>query len=357
MATEKQIAANRENAKRSSGPSEASRSKTRFNATRHGLASELPELETNLSPEFLDRRAKWGAEQRPHGVAAGWALDRAVAATFRIERCEQGIDAHIAEVQNRARLSWDEDRALEAATLFDRLERNPILVSRQLQTTLAGVVLLIEAWMLLGEALEGDRDWSESERSRALDLLGVDPDFRSGRTVVDAPEGEDSAAFRRALALEEFDRLETLRDHSMIPLDEMARRRSIQGDVALLSKEAKLLLRYEREAWTHFKRSMKQVQNPTPVVVAPTPLVIPPPRPLQRPIPPIQPTLPEPRPAEPAKSAPARNEANFLPIVTVLGVEDPKLGEFDGRRGILNSGSPFAPERSQFLDFAIGRAS
>jgi hypothetical protein len=357
MASEKQIEANRRNSTLSKGPkSTCGKMRSALNSTRHGLAARSPDVEAAFSPEFEERRARWGAEQQPEGEAAGWALDRAVAATFRIERCEHAIDEHISTVQQRARLTWDEDRAVDAATIAARLDRDPVLASRQLQTTLAGVLILMEAWILLVGALETDDDWSESECSRALDLLGVDPDLRNGPMPIDAPEGVDQIASRKGLALEEFNRLEALRDQALIPLDEMERRRAMKGNVALLSKEAKLLLRYEREAWNHFNRSMKELKNstPPPVVVAPTPVIAQPPKPPAAPTPP---SLQEERRALLAEAAPYRKEATDRLIAQGFTDENAMLDELERRLGILDAEGPFAPERSQFVDFAVGRSS
>jgi hypothetical protein len=288
MATERQIESNRRNAARSTGPkTEAGKARSRANATRHGLAGESADVEMGLSAEFEGRRAMWAAEQKPVGEAAGWALDRAVAASLRIERCERAMEEVTATARERARLAWDQDRAVEAATVAARLAEDPALVSRQLQASLAGVGLLVEAWLGLAATLDAGGDWSESEALRALDLLGVAADLRSGPTPIDGPDGADPVAFRRALAIEELDRLEALRDEAMIPLDEMERRLAITGDVALLSKSANLVLRYERDAWRRYRESIREVQAPAPppVVVAPVPAPAPAPTPasLRRP--------------------------------------------------------------------------
>jgi hypothetical protein len=347
MATERQIEANRKNATRSTGPSPEARSRTRFNATKHGMAGELAEVEAARSPEFEDRRARWAADQNPVGEAGHWALDRAVAASLRIERCERAVDGLVAGAQQRARLAWDEDRAVEAATILGRLSRDPVLASRQLQTTFAGVGLLLEAWLGLLGALQGGSDWSESEVSRALDLLGVAADLRSGRTLVEAPEGTDPVAFRRELALEELERLEQLRDEAMAPLDESDRRRAATGDLALLSKPAKLVLRYERDAWRRYNQAMKELkaQAPPPAAVAPSPVV------------------PSPTPAE--ARAPRSTEAERRKSATTAPIDpiddDAWFDDLERRMGALPEAperSQFvATERSQFVDFAIGRSA
>ena len=280
MATERQIQANRLNAARSTGPtSRAGKAKSRANATKHGLAGESAAVEAGTSAEFEERRARWAAEREPVGQAAGWALDRAVAASLRIERCERSLENLTAASRERARLAWDQDRAVEAATIAGRLARDPVLASRQLQASLAGVELLVEAWLGLVAALGAGGDWSESQASRALDLLGVAADLRSGRTPIDGPEGGDPVAFRRGLALEEVDRLEALGEEALAPLDEMDRRHALAGDVALLSRPAKLVLRYERDAWRRFRESMRQVEAGAQAVAPPSPPVVaPPPR-------------------------------------------------------------------------------
>jgi hypothetical protein len=264
MASQRQIEANRRNAERSKGPtSELGKSRSRLNATKHGMAAELPDIEAGHSPEFLDRRAKWSAEFSPVGEAGQWAMDRAVAASFRIERCEKAIDGVIDASRDRAGLAWDQDRAVEAASIAGRLAKDPVLASRQLETTRSGVVLLIGLWFGLSEALQAPEGWSESDTSKALDLLGVPADLRSGRTPIDGPEGTDLGAFRQALALDEIARLEALRDEALNELDELERRRAMAGDQALFSKPAKLILRYERDAWRRYRESIKEVQNPS----------------------------------------------------------------------------------------------
>ena len=280
MATERQIEANRLNAARSTGPtSRAGKAKSRANATKHGLAGESAGVEAGFSAEFEERRSRWAAEREPVGEAAGWALDRAVAASLRIERCERAMEDLTAASRERARLAWDQDRAVEAATIAGRLARDPVLASRQLQASLAGVEILVEAWLGLAATLVDGKDWSESQASRALDLLGVAADLRSGRTLVDGPEGTDPVDYRRELVREEIERLEALGEEALAPLDEMDRRHALAGDVALLSRPARLVLRYERDSWRRYRESIRQVEAGAQAVAPPSPPVVaPPPR-------------------------------------------------------------------------------
>ena len=271
MATERQIAANRRNSARSTGPrSEAGKLVSRGNSTKHGMAGASAMVGPGPSDAFRERRAKWAAEYDPAGESGHWALDRAVAASLRIERCERAVEELIGASRGRAALAWDQDRAVEAAQVAGRLARDPVLASRQLETTAAGVGLLIDAWCGLHQALEAPEGWSDSDASRALDLLGIHADFRAGRTAIDGPEGADPVEFRKALALDEVDRLEEL-EARLAQLDEMDRRRAMAGDSALLSRPAKLLLRYERDAWRRYRESIREVRGAAPEP-APTPI-------------------------------------------------------------------------------------
>ena len=124
MATERQVEANRKNAAKSTGPrTESGKARSRINATKHGMARESADVEAMASSEFAERRAKWAAEFEPVGETGEWALDRAVASSIRIERCERAIDDILDGSSERARLAWDQDRAVEAATIFNRLRQ------------------------------------------------------------------------------------------------------------------------------------------------------------------------------------------------------------------------------------------
>ena len=276
MASERQVQANRKNASKSTGPrTQEGKAKSRANATRHGMAVESTEVEIGLSPAFLERRAKWGAEQKPSGEAAEWALDRAVAATLRIERCERTLDAYITTSSARASLAWDEDRAAEAARLGAKLADAPALVSRDLETSRAGAQWLLVAWLDLAATLEDGKDWSEAELSRSLDLLGQPPEFRDGPGPAEG-DPTDTRSARLDLAHRQVERLKELRDEALAPLDEMDRRMAIEGDITLLSKPAARILRYERDAWRRYRESMAVVQSQPATlsqVVAPAPKV------------------------------------------------------------------------------------
>jgi hypothetical protein len=316
MASEKQIEANRKNASKSSGPkTDEGKAKSRANATKHGMAVESTDVEASISPEFLQRRADWAAELQPNGQAAGWALDRAVAASLRIERCERTLEAHITDSRARAMMTWDEDRDAEAGRLASRLAKEPSRVARELETSRAGVIWLLEAWLNLAETLEDGRDWSEPQAALACDRLGQLPEFR------DEPSEGDEPARRVArldLAHGEIDRLKTRRDEALTPLDAIEHKLALEGDIALLSKPAARVLRYERDAWKRYRDAMAEVQasrTSLPSSLAPMPQS----KPAEKPVDP-EPSFEEQRRAIREAAAP------FVEVVTdelrELGIED-----------------------------------
>jgi hypothetical protein len=280
---------------------------------------------------------------------------------LRIDRCGRAVDTLCDASAARARLAWDEDRAVEAVTTFGQLTKDPALASCQLQTTAAGAWLLIVAWLVLIAALDHG-DWSEADRSKALDLLGIAPDQRSGLTPVDDPDVPDPVAFRRDLASEEVGRLEALREEALLPLDENARRHAMTGDLALLSKPAKLLLRYERDAWRRYReaiqelKSSKPAQSPLPASVVSTPQASEPPK---KPAPPPPPAIDEQeRQALMAEAKQILAQFGVAPMAPAVPDEDDAwLDALEARIEALPSGRTSVTERTQFAGVAVGQRS
>jgi hypothetical protein len=301
MSTARQIEANRENALRSTGPkTELGKSRSRSNALKHGMTGNG--VADSESEAFRARRQSWAVEYRPLGMAANWQMDRLVEASLQLDRCGTALNQTLAEHRGRAFHSWDSDRRIEAAQISNGLARKPGWTTRKLQTSWHGAELLVEIWERLGQALEAAGDWSESERSTALDLLGLPPLLRAGRTPLDAPAGTDALAHLRALVQGEIASLaESMERHAV--LDDMERCHAEEGSTGLLSKPAQLILRYERDAWRHYDAAAHALGRPTqaesparPPAKAPTPPHTPrpssPPRPVNSPSTPEQPSPP-----------------------------------------------------------------
>ncbi len=271
MATDRQVEANRRNSGLSTGPrSTEGKSASRRNAVKHGLAGTSTDVEGLLQAEFDGRRREWAATIGPETDEANYALDRAVAASIRIERCEDAIDALTVSQTARARLTWDDDRKVEAATLLGRLPGDPVLVAAQLASTRHGADLVIATWDRLGEALFAKGDWSEFEASTALDLLGIPTGLRDGRTPLDPPEGTDRSEWLRGVAVGEIARLDRRKAESLDTLDGIDRRQAEVATLVVLSKPAALILRYERDAWRRYRESIRAAKAPAADTADPT---------------------------------------------------------------------------------------
>ena len=281
------------------------RERTRFNAVKHGMgranspsSRPPPPMPSPIGSRSWARRI--GLPTRP----ANGRLDREPSPLGPDRSAAGRLSAHerprAPGAKVRASVAWDQDRAVEAATLFGRLAKDPFLVARQLETTLHGVRMLIDAWFGLTEPLEAGRDWSDDEASRgtrpapgvALDTCPIGPDADRG------PRGDRRPRLspRRDPRRDRFGRLEAVRDEVMAPLDEMNRQIAMEGDLALLSKPAQLAMRYERDAWKRYREAMKVLQAPTPA-----------PMPIPMPVAPIPPAIA----ARPKASNNVRNESQF----------------------------------------------
>ena len=302
MATDRQIAANQRNAALSTGPkTEAGKIASRSNAIRHGMACESIGVEAEQSPAFQTRRDSWSVHFGASDEVEDWALERVVAASFRIERCELAMQTLTRSTAERARLAWDQDKALEAAKHGSRLSKNPSLIVRKLEATWHGVNLMLDWWTRLDEALKAGEDWSDAQSSIALDLLGVPRALRTGRTPINDPEGKGgpNLAYRLTVVAREIARLEQLQDSALEPLDDLECQMAASGDSALLGAPARLILRYEREAWRRYRESRRELKaaEPLPVPVSkPKPVAEIQPEPRARPAP-----APAPRPQAMAK--------------------------------------------------------
>ncbi len=252
MATDRQIAANRQNATHSTGPkTPEGKAASRLNATVHGLAGTTTEAILGYEGDrgqLDDRKARWARDFRPMaGAGEAWLFERVVAESIRVDRCGDAYFALCRLHGHRAIAQWDEDRRRDAEELAAGLARYPSRVARKLEATPQGCDLKIELWGGLAAHLARHADWTAPQRSLALDLLGVHPDLREAETAVDPAEG-DAPEARRRLAVEELGRLEGLRDGGLARLDATERALAEKTLGAEFTRPMILLDRYERAA-------------------------------------------------------------------------------------------------------------
>ncbi len=189
MASMRQINANAQNSLLSTGPKTyLGKYISSRNALKHGLTGRTLIMPDEEMDAVAEREAQWHGSFKPFEAFDVWLVGTVAVESIRVERCRW----HEADARERtARCSadfWDEDRRLAAAVLADGLRRRPEVTVRKLRQTAQGLDLLIARWLELAAALEHSGDWDAPHRALALDLLGVAPDRRQGRTPLDAPE-------------------------------------------------------------------------------------------------------------------------------------------------------------------------
>ncbi len=339
MATTRQVEANRLNALKSTGPkTDEGKARSRINATRHGMAGESSAVDPALAEAFARRRSAWAAEYRPEGDAAGWALDQVVAASFRVEACTRAFDAAVVDHVGRAGLAWEIDRRLDAEAVASRLARDPALVLRRLESTRHGAELLAGLWTRLGQALDTDGGWTEAQRSIALDLLGVPAAFRDGPTDLDAPDGIDPADHLRGLVRDRLEALDASLAESLEPLDDLIRSQAEAGHTAILAAPARLILRYERDAWRRYHSGIRDLRNPPTIADAPPAEPEPEPAPEPRPRP-----APAPIPAPRREAIVSDLPFDQIPFTALQPRPSPRV-------------EPRAATSYSYLDMAVGIA-
>ena len=265
MATDAQIEANRRNAMLSTGPrTPEGKDVSRRNALKHGLAGAGDVLHDDDFGLVAERTDAYRASLRPADACGETLVAQMAVDAIRMERCRQAYVVLVNDHARRARLCWDADRRLDAEETAAGLARDPQRVARRLEATLHGCDLVAERWGDLRRILTETGDWTDAQRSLALDLLGVPPVLRDGRTPVDPPEGDPAAAFRLALADAQLARLERLRTGPLGAIDEAERRTAETGLGAELSAPVRLLDRYESACHRRWRAGLRHLTGPRP---------------------------------------------------------------------------------------------
>lgn len=256
MASPAQIAANRSNALRSTGPrTPEGKDASRRNALTHGMTAETLALpEGAEEAEAVARRVEeWTPSFRPRDGRESWLLRQAVVSSLQVEHCQEQERALRSRAARRASLRWDEDRRDAAEALGAKLGKNPALVSRELCHTKQGVSWMIARWESLLLVLDSEADWDASQRRHALDLLAIPAEFRTGPTPLDGDKDT-----RHALILAEIARLNRLISGGLDELDAQERTLAEQGICLLADKQVTLARRYE-SAWS--RREARAIQE------------------------------------------------------------------------------------------------
>ena len=250
MISEARLNANRANALKSTGPrTEEGKAVSRLNSTTHGLTGAGVAL-ASYDPDLLaERVAAWTQMRRPATSHEKWLVEQLALATIRIDHCRLEEDCLRTQTSQRAAICWAEERKVDAEELAAKLARNPALVVAKLRATLYGSDWLRERWEFLEEAaMEGV--WDEKQKALALDMLGVSIEFRgsSERLLGGGPDGESQAMIARR----EIKRIDATVENGLAYIDEREQKMAEEGVSLSVSAPARLLRRYEAEAWKRY---------------------------------------------------------------------------------------------------------
>ena len=176
--SERKLAANRENALRSTGPkTDEGKAASRLNSVTHGLTATLPSAIAQSQSELEERKAKWRPELKPEGDFQESLFDQIVVETLRVERCQKTFLALCTQHARRAKVEWDGDRRRDAATLAAGLAKNPRAVAERLAATPHGC--------------------DHQARGKGRDVTQVSTSVRSRRPSTNGPCGCKSHATLR----------------------------------------------------------------------------------------------------------------------------------------------------------------
>jgi hypothetical protein len=245
--------------------------------------------------------------------------------SVRLDRCRDAFLTLCEDQANRAAICWDEDRRAEAEEIASRLGWEPARSRSRLEQTKHGCEILIERWEGLGRILGESGIWDDSQRSMALNLLGVPLELRAGTTSVDPPEGDQAEAkvFRLLLVEAELERLRLRKAEAFDLLDEHDRESAQAGIGAELSKPVKLIARYESAAWRR-QMAAQRILNGRPRPKDPV---------AAKPAAPARPAPPAPRPRPEVRDDPPFRPAGSRPmsamsdeeLYEVIGLPFPKF--------------------------------
>ncbi len=284
MATTEQIAANRKNAKKSTGPkSPSGKATTKLNGLKHGLRAEQVVLPTEDPAEFRSFVDAWMSDWQPTTMARASSSRMPPSPPGERSACVRVEAARISMRVRQSHARWDRDELAGVNAVVVGLKHDPSAAVGELMGTRAGVERLIAMWNSLAEAASKDGGWSHAElhHARLFQLQGRQPgdadmgacfeiswrlllanrteDRREDEAFepYTAEAAEAAAATIRRLALHEIDRLREVMPTR--PDCSAARDEQAELDAFAPQPEDAPLLRYEGQLARQFHRSLAEL--------------------------------------------------------------------------------------------------
>jgi hypothetical protein len=210
MATEAQIAANRRNSRKSTGPrTEEGKKVSRLNALDHGCRASMLVLPSEDSGEFENKSRAWKLSLRPRNPVEEFLVEKLVSLAWQSDRIDQAhtarltrrmyhgtfeedhrIDEQVIELSQKLFRNASGPRALELqhkagepiedgealrTSDYNVDEDHPLRLVHCLQATGAGCEWLLGQWAKLRDLLEKGVPWLAPDKLKAVRLLGRHP--------------------------------------------------------------------------------------------------------------------------------------------------------------------------------------
>jgi hypothetical protein len=261
MSTLKQIAANRRNALKSTGPiSEEGKKQSRRNSLKHGLAGSGLVLPLEERSAVDERIAEWHSSLKPFDNYETWLLEVIAVESIRIDRCRIQDRVLREERIHCADDSWDTDQCQAADELAAKLVKDPAAAAK-LRKTVAGASILIDRWQALSRALKNG-GWSEPQEDLAHNLLGTPPALREGlASPLNPGLDQDALAHRLKIVREQLQQLEHLL-LDVLPAKNEDKRELIKAGVPDLEDRALMRLhRYESRCFRRLMWATSQMRS------------------------------------------------------------------------------------------------
>ncbi len=193
---------NRQNSRKSTGPrTTAGKSRSRFNAVKHGCRARLPILPGEDPKNYQNRLDDWIGKFDPRDAVELYLVERAVHVSWQLDRADRAEVARLGEPTSAETAQHVRDVAELGAALFrvpgSSLSHYPVQVGgagaafsepfepahpghparlvAALEATALGCVWLLEQWAALGKVLDEGRIWRPADRLRAVRLMGKQP--------------------------------------------------------------------------------------------------------------------------------------------------------------------------------------
>src|SRR5712671_3612136 len=169
-----QLAANRRNAKLSTGPrSDQGKAVSRLNGVTHGMACKLPVVLPGEDPEeFLGEVDRWERQLGAATDAERAQVEAAVSTRWRMRRARDAEATAVAEAIAGLEEGYDDRRAAEVRATIPLLPQDPDGAVRQLRSSTAGCDWLLMQWGLMDARLKTHRSFEASQRGFAIQLTG-----------------------------------------------------------------------------------------------------------------------------------------------------------------------------------------